>query len=164
MTTQEEVKPPAGITAWWDGLISGIVGKVILLSIVPVGVYVSSSVSDFKEATDQRHEEVKDQIRELTNLVRTMSYQQNELTRHVVIIERRVLGYSTLSGANAVADGAYAGSDLSPWAYDPGVPQPIRAPLSPEPQGPDKPNKPPGDPAAIHERDRRRLGVEGVPR
>ena len=145
----------AGINQWWDSLVSGVVGKVALMSIVPIAVYVASSVSSFNHAAESRHDELKSELRTLAESVARMNYKQNELVRRVVVIERRVLGYSSLGGGD---EGSYlpGGSDDRGAVFE-GLFVPGDSPRNAPPREPQ--DRKQTDPA-IQDRERRKLGVD----
>lgn len=147
----------ASINAWWDSLVSGVVGKIALMSIVPMTVYATSRVSALNDAAVDRHEELKGQISALSEALMQVKYKQSELVRHVVVIERKVLGYSALDNASelgSVPGIIYDGDRLGERLVVPGG-----VPLNNPPRDRrDPPDRKHTD-QAIQDRERRKLGV-----
>lgn len=153
------------IDQWWNSLVSGVIGKVALLSIVPLCVYIASSVSSNIERQNARHEEMVASIRQISDSLREMRYRQDELVRHVDLIERKVLGYSSLNGRSTIEPVTFP---PSPGSYQLMLPTPREPyqPFKPPTKPPDRPNRDGDQPAAItpQSSERRRVVADDSPR
>jgi hypothetical protein len=119
------------IDDWFSALVSGIVGKLILLSIVPITVWIGNAITASALRTEQRFETIQQQIKALSEQTRDMQYRQGEIIRHVRVIEHKVLGFSTFSDEQALSKDGALFDTYRPPITTPLVPQPPRAPTPP---------------------------------
>jgi hypothetical protein len=148
-------KPPSTareMDRWFNDLVSGTLGKVAFLSLVPLSVYVANVVSSHTAKNEERFRLIQEDIRSLGANSRDLQYQQSELMRHIRVIEYKVLGYSSLPNEQLSEREGFIDRPYRP---------PITTPVIPEgpPPVPPPRDRKDGDRGAMIDPTRRRLGA-----
>lgn len=145
---KQKGKLNAQMNDWLTHLFVGWVGKIFAVVAIPLIGYLFSAMISSAEKTRQSIAETSRRLDVMAQQLQTLQYRQQEMIRHMRIIETKVLGYTMFDQGRE--------DYISPSITS-------RIPMMPAPSAPPQEPKPGGDKGALLDPTDRRKSFARLP-
>lgn len=93
---QKKQRLSAQMDDWLTHLLAGWAGKLAMVALVPIVGYLFSTMMESAEKTRAQIEALNKRLDIAIQQQQLIAFNQAEVMRHIIVLEQRVLGYSTM--------------------------------------------------------------------